>query len=287
MELIPVYGINENQNELRAGGVLVAEAMKTGVGVLDKAMAILRVFPRGDVHFSPREISARTGFPVPTVYRLTRALEEHGLLEKEGERFKLGLALLHLGARVAGGIELRREVMPHLEWLSERTGENAELHIRREEARVPVELVRSSQNLRPFVEIGAPLPLHLGAAGKVLLAWLPEEEQVSLGAASAARFGDTEVFDKETLRERLKSVRMEGWAASDGERSPGVAAIAAPVFGAAGEVEGALLLSAPSVRLPARQRRKFVALVCEAAARASRDLGYDGGLSPSKREVTA
>jgi DNA-binding IclR family transcriptional regulator len=267
--------------------VRVTEAVKTSVGVLDKAMAILRVFPRGDVYFSPREISARTGFPVPTVYRLTRALEEHCMLEKEGERFKLGLALLHLGGRVAGSIELRREVMPHLKWLSERTGENAELHIRREEARVPVELVRSSQNLRPFVEIGAPLPLHLGAAGKVLLAWLPEEEQDSLGAASAARFGGTEVFAKETLRESLRRVRVEGWAASDGERSPGVAAIAAPVFGAGGEVEGALLLSAPSVRLPARQRRKFVALVCEAAARASRDLGYDGGLSPSKKEGTA
>ena len=265
----------------------MTEAVKTGVGVLDKAMAILRVFPRGDVYFSPREISARTGFSVPTVYRLTRALEEHGLLEKEGEGFKLGLALLHLGACVAGGIELRREVMPHLKWLSERSGENAELHIRRQETRVPVELVRSSQNLRPFVEIGAPLPLHLGAAGKVLLAWLPEEEQDSLGAASAARFGGTEVLDTEALRERLRRVRMEGWAVSDGERSPGVAAIAAPVFGAGGEVEGALLLSAPSVRLPARQRRKFVPLVREAAARASRDLGYDGGLPPSSTEETA
>ena len=136
------------------------------VGVLDKAMAILRVFPRGDVFFSPREISARTRLPVPTVYRLARALEEHGLLEKEGERFKLGLALLHLGARVAGGIELRREVMPHLEWLSELTGENAELHIRREEARVPIELVRSSQNLRPFVEIGEPLAAAPGRCGQ-------------------------------------------------------------------------------------------------------------------------
>jgi len=261
------------------------DAVRTKVGVLDKAMAILRIFPRGDVALGPREISARTGLSLPTVYRLARALEEHGLLEREGERFKLGLELLHLGARVAGGIELRREVMPHLEWLSERTGENAELHIRREETRVPVELVRSSQNLRPFVEIGAPLPLHLGAAGKVLLAWLPEEKQGALAAASAARFGGTEAFD--ALRERLRQVRMEGWAASDGERSPGVAAIAAPVFGAGGEVEGALLLSAPSVRLPAKQRRKFIPLVREAAARASRDLGYDGGLSPSKREETA
>lgn len=265
----------------------MGDTVRTKVGVLDKAMAILCVFPRGDVSFSPREIAARTGLSLPTVYRLVRALEEHGLLEKEGERFKLGLALLDLGARMAGGIELRREVLPHLEWLSERTGENAELHIRREEARVPVELVRSSQNLRPFVEIGAPLPLHLGAAGKVLLAWLPEEEQGSLAAASAARFGGAEAFDAGALRERLRKVRLEGWAASDGERSPGVAAIAAPVFGVRGEVEGALLLSAPSVRLPAKQRRKFVPLVCEAAARASRDLGYAGGLSPSRKEETA
>jgi DNA-binding IclR family transcriptional regulator len=267
--------------------VRVADAVKTKVGVLDKAVAILRVFPRGDVILGPREISARTKLSLPTVYRLAGALEEHGLLEKEGERFKLGLGLLHLGTRVAGGIELRREVRPHLEWLSERTGENAELHIRREEVRVPIELVRSSQNLRPFVEIGEPLPLHLGAAGKVLLAWLPEDEQEALAAASAERFQGTGMFDADAFLERLRKVRTEGWAASDGERTPGVAAIAAPVFGAGGGVEGSLLLSAPSVRLPARQRRKFVPLVREAAAKASRDLGYEGGLPPASTEETA
>jgi DNA-binding IclR family transcriptional regulator len=129
--------------------------------------------------------------------------------------------------------------------------------------------------------------LHLGAGGKVLLAWLPEENQGSLAAASAARFGGTEAFDSGALREELREVRTEGWAASDGERSPGVAAIAAPVFGAGGDVEGALLLSAPSVRLPAKQRRRFVPLVREAAARASRDLGYEGGVPASSMEETA
>jgi IclR family acetate operon transcriptional repressor len=129
--------------------------------------------------------------------------------------------------------------------------------------------------------------LHLGAAGKVLLAWLPEGERGSLAAASAARFGGAEAYDAEALRERLRKVRMEGWAASDGERSPGVAALAAPIFGAGGEVEGALLLSAPSVRLSAKQRQKFVPLVREAAARAARELGYDGDLSSSKSEETA
>ncbi len=263
------------------------DQVETQVGVLDKMMAILRAFPGGNDDLNPRDIATRTGISLPTVYRLARALQEHGLLRKEGERFKLGLTLLHLGARVAQGIELRRDIVPHLEWLSERTGENAELHVRREEARIPIELAQSSQNLRPFVEIGAPLPLHLGAAGKVLLAWLPEKEQGSLAAASAARFGGTEPFDTKALRERLRKVRMEGWAASDGERSPGIAAIAAPVFGAGGKIEGALLLSAPSVRLPAKQRRRFALLVREAAARASRDVGYDGGLPGSSMEETA
>ena len=265
----------------------VTYRVETQVGVLDKTMAILQAFPGGNDALNPRDIAGRTAISLPTVYRLAHALERHGLLRKEGERFKLGVALMHLGARAAQGIELRREILPHLEWLSERTGENAELHVRREEARIPIELAQSSQNLRPFVELGAPLPLHLGAAGKVLLAWLPEPEQASLATASAARFGPAEALDAEALRERLRKVRMEGWAVSDGERSPGVAAIAAPVFGIGDKVEGALLLSAPSVRLPAKQRRKFVLLVREAAARASKDVGYGGDLRPSSMEGTA
>ena len=80
---------------------------------------------------------------------------------------------------------------------------------------MPIELVRSSQNLRPFVEIGEPLPLHLGAAGKVLLAWLPEDEQEALAAASAERFQGMGMFDADAFWERLRKVRTEGWAASD------------------------------------------------------------------------
>lgn len=241
-------------------------------------MEILRSFPRGDLALSPREVAGRTGIALPTVYRLMGALVEHGMLEKSGGRYRLGVSLLYLGGRVAGGMEVRRQALPHLEWLNAGTGENAELHVRRREARIPVELVQSAQNLRPIVEIGEPIPLHLGAAGKVLLAWLPEERWDGLARMSAERFGDAD-FDAVDLRARLRKVRATGWSATDGERSPGVAALAAPIFGADGGVAGAMVLSAPSVRLPARQRRKLVPMVREAAARASNDLGYAGGPS--------
>ncbi len=252
------------------------KARETKVGVLDKAMAILLAFPRGDLALSPSEIAARTGFPLPTIYRLAQALCEHGLLMKEGPRFRLGMTLARLGMLAVEGIDVRRQARRHLQWLNEQTGENAELHLRHEETRVVIEVVSSPHNLRPFAAVGAPLPLHRGAAGKVLLAWLAPAEREALTVESAARFGSDQSFDLEGFTAELRRVRAAGWAMSAGERIPGVAAIAAPIFAADGQVAGALTLVAPAARLEEAQRSHYTPLVCEAARRASRDLGYGG-----------
>ncbi|WP_069803112.1 IclR family transcriptional regulator [Thermogemmatispora onikobensis] len=255
------------------------EARATRVGVLDKAMAILEAFPRGESALLPQEIAERTGLPLPTVYRLAQALAEHGLLMKEGSRFRLGLTLLRLGLLVAESIDVRRQALPHLTWLNSQTGENAELHIRQHEARVVIEVVRSPHNLRPFAEIGAPLPLHRGAAGKILLAWLPDEERLALAHASRERFDSERAagergWDVGGFVAELERVRRQGWAYSEGERVAGVAGLAAPIFDRGGQVVAALTLVAPAARLGPEQRERAIPLVCEAARRASYDMGH-------------
>jgi DNA-binding IclR family transcriptional regulator len=250
------------------------EARENRVGVLDKAMSILAVFPRGDLALSPLEIAARTSLPLPTVYRLAQALSEHGLLMKDGQRFRLGMTLLRLGMLVAESIDVRQQALRHLKWLNEQTEENAELHIRHVATRMVIEVVNSPHNLRPFADIGAPLPLHRGAAGKVLLAWLPGAEQEALVAASVAHFDSYQAFDFHRLFAELEQIRAVGWAISDGERVPGVSAIAAPIFDATGHIAGALTLVAPSARLGDEQRARYTPLVCEAARRTALDLGY-------------
>lgn len=257
--------------------------IKTGVGVLDRVMTILHTFMDGDSLLSPLEIAAHTNLPLPTVYRLTQALSEHGMLEKDGQHFRLGITLMHLGALVAEHIDLGWQTLPHLRWLNEQTGENAELHIRNAETRIVVETVRSSQSLRPFVAIGAPLPLHLGAAGKVLLAWLPEQEKNALAQASAERFPGEQPLDLHILQEQLEQIRNAGWAISIAERAPGVAAIAAPIFNAQHEVVGAMTLTAPSMRLTTKQRQALTPHVQEAATRISHDLGFTKGTDRLRR----
>jgi DNA-binding IclR family transcriptional regulator len=246
----------------------------TKVGVLDKAMRILHTFPGGDIALTPQQIARSTGMPLPTVYRLAQVLSEHGWLMKEGQQYRLGMTLLRMGAKVAAGIDVRSCALPHLRWLREQTNENAELFVRSNESRIAIEVALSPHNLRVFVEIGTPVPLHVGAAGKILLAWLPDTEQSELIMASAAHYSDHPLGDVQTLKMKLARVRKAGWAMSEGERTAGLSAIAAPIFNVSKEVAGAMALVAPTVRLGAEEQAKYIPLVCEAARRTSLDMGY-------------
>lgn len=245
----------------------------TRVGVLDKAMRILHTFPVGGIGLTPQQIARSTDIPLPTVYRLVQVLNEHGWLMKEGPRYRLGLTLLRLGAKVAEGIDVRSCALPHLRWLRDQTSENAELFIRFNESRIAIEAVLSPHNLRAFVEVGTTVPLHVGAAGKVLLAWLSEGEQNNLIIASATRYSAHPLDDIQVLKRNLARVRETGWVVSEGERAVDLTAIAAPIFNVHKEVVAAMTLVAPAVRLGAKEQDVSIPLVCEAARRVSLDMG--------------
>jgi DNA-binding IclR family transcriptional regulator len=249
------------------------EVQDTKVGVLDKAMSILHAFPGGDVALSPTQLAKHTKMPLPTVYRLAQSLCEHGMLTKEGQKFRLGMTLLRLGAMVAEGIDLRALALPHLRWLNAQTDENAELQIYYKEARIAIEVIRSPHNVRPFIDIGSPQPLHLGAGGKILLAWLPDEEQSALITKSIARFKHP-VRDVQALKNSLAKIHAVGWVSSEGERAANVSAIAAPIFDVNGYVVGAIVLAAPTIRLGAKERARYLPLVRDAARHTSLDMGY-------------
>ncbi|GAB3556584.1 IclR family transcriptional regulator [Spelaeicoccus albus] len=237
-------------------------------------MGILNAYAPGDRALTPQAVAERVGLPLPTVYRLMHSLAAHGMLEKTGAGFRLGLALLRLGARVTASIDLRQVVTPYLESLNAATGENAELHVLRGETRVSIESVLSAQNLRPIVQIGETLPIHVGASGRALLAWMPAERAIELAKASAHRFGGLDHTNWTQFNDLLAAARRDGWTESESERADGVAALAAPIFGLNGTVAGALVLSGPSARLTARVRAEFAPLIRQAGKEASLAAGF-------------
>lgn len=204
----------------------------SGVGVLDKAMAVLSA-----VEAQPRslaELVAATGLSRPTAHRLAVALEAHGLLRRDDEgRFCLGLRLIALGHEAAEALPVWAAARPTLAWLLGETGESVQLFVRDGAERVCVESLESTRELRTIVPVGARLPLTAGSAARVLL----------------GETGD------------------DGWVASVAEREEGVASVSAAVRGPSGEVLAAVSVSGPIHRFGDHPGERFGAAVADAARR--------------------
>ena len=131
----------------------------SGVGVLDKAMAVLAAVE--DAPRSLAELVDATGLSRATAHRLARALEVHGLVRRTPDgRFAVGPRL--------DAVALPELARPALEALSHATGESVQLFVRRGDRRLCVAALESPNELRTIVPVGAFLPLDRGSAGRVL-----------------------------------------------------------------------------------------------------------------------
>lgn len=239
----------------------MAEARSSGVETLDRAVAVLEAVEGGAHRFTA--IVASTGLPRATVHRLIRALDALGFLAHfPGLGYRLGPRLLRLANEAMRELPLRDLAHPVLERLARETGESAQLYVRSGDARVCIDAVESSQELRTIVPVGASLPLHAGSAAKVLLAYAPDAERHLRKAE-----------DRERFAREVAAVRSRGWASSADERQPGVGSVSAPVLGPYEIVLAVVSVSGPATRIGRGSARRYAAAVTAAAREIERALG--------------
>lgn len=227
----------------------------SGVGVLDKAVAILTTLESGPHTLA--QLVAATGIARPTAHRLAVALEFHRMVTRDlGGRFVLGPRSSELAA-AAGEDRLLAAAAPALVALRDATGESAQLYRRQGDLRICVAVAERVSGLRDSVPIGSALTMQAGSAAQVLLAW-EDSERIHRGLTNA-RF----------TAAQLAAVRRRGWAQSMGEREAGVASVSAPVRGPNGKVIAAVSISGPIERLGRQPGRLHAAVVAATAARLS------------------
>lgn len=203
----------------------------SGIGVLDKAMALLAVVEREPASLA--ELVERGGMSKSTTHRLAAALEAHGLVGRDdGGRYHLGGRLVALGRAAAAARPIGELAEPVLAELRDATGESAQLYMRQGGHRVCVAALDSPHELRTIVAPGAVLPLGVGSGGRVLA-------------------GD--------------AVGRGGWLESVEDRAPGVASVSAPVRDGGGALVAAISVSGPIDRIGRSPGRRHGAEVVAAA----------------------
>jgi IclR family KDG regulon transcriptional repressor len=246
---------------------------------LDRALHILDLLKTKRGGFGVTEISREIGLNKTSVYRMLSTFVRHGYAEQdsETERYKLGYKVLELSSSLLESIDLRKEARVFLKELEEMTNEVIHLVVYDRGEVVYIEKLEGNETLRMHSRVGTRAPMHCTSVGKVILAYLPQEEVLSIFERyEFDPHTPYTIVDKEVLLDHLIDIRKKGYALDLEENEVGITCIAAPIFDHSGKVIAAFSVSGPTTRMTSNRLGELKDHMMDLSRKISGRLGYRG-----------
>src|SRR5699024_7211753 len=246
---------------------------KTGnLLVLTKITAILDSFTLREPRLTLSQIRERTDLPQSTVQRLVTNLVDQGFLDLDDDCYRIGILLSFLPSPANRAVPTLELISPVLTKLRDMTGESTALYIAEGTYRVCIALAETHAALRREMHVGKIIPLHIGSAGHVLLAWQPELMKRIL-ETPLEPMTEESLIAPERLQNKVREARRLGYSISAGELEDGASGLSAPVFDSSARIYGAVSILGPSSRMPIDKCEAWVEDLLEAAENMTRVLG--------------
>lgn len=243
---------------------------------VENSVRVLTAFTDQDAELSIAELTRRLRMPKSTVHRLAATLANIHMLEQnpDNAKYRLGILVFELGALARRKMDFAAIAKPFLMKLREETDESVHLAILDHLNVITVNSLESKQSIRMSLTIGMRKPSHATAAGKMLLAFRPQETVAQLFATNPAKKTPNTITDPVVFARELAAIRSCGYAVSDMENELGVRSLAAPVRDQYGHVLAAVSIVGPAHRLSKKVLAGFSANVVQAGDDISSCLGY-------------
>lgn len=205
------------------------------------------------------EIGEHIGVSTSAVHAHLQTMEKRGYVTRDGFEYRPSLRYLGIGEQVKRDhIDIYEAGREEIKTLAKETGEFGWIMVEERGHGIFVskeagENAVETGNFPP----GKPTPLQATAAGKSILAHLPEDardeilEQTELRAVT-----QNTITDPDVLRDQLETIRDRGYALSSEESVHGIRSVAAPVLSADQEVLGAISISGPVSRIGGERFRE-------------------------------
>ena len=243
---------------------------------LERGLRMLQLFDRKRRRLTGAEMARALAIPRSTAFRLAHTLDLFGFLERDGDHYRIGPAVLRLGFESISSLDLSELGRPVVERLCEESGLPSQLVIR--DGREVVVVLKASPPaaLVSNVVVGTRFPAHATILGRVLLsdvddaalsALYPESTLPVVSRRSPRTLAELKRF--------LREDRTRGYAVSESFFEQGISAVAAPVKGADGLIVAAISVTAQQPKLePKSLRERLVTSVVRAAGELSHRLNY-------------
>jgi len=256
---------------------LVSRGVECGAGSLPRAARILGHLARNRESMSIRVMSASLDIPKTTLHRVLDSLVKLELLEvTAGGLYGWGPELRTIATAVNQAHDLSRLAAPILREISDRFNETMLLSIydAKTLSIVFIEQAQGRQPIRYHPTMDTPRPIHAGASGRSVLAFLPHAEIERILANGLPAITDKTITDTAAMMADLQDVRARGYAVSRGERTVGAVGIGCPILGRDGSAIGGIMMTIPEYRFRRSMEKGIAAAIHDGARWISRQLGF-------------
>ncbi|HVH88841.1 MAG TPA: IclR family transcriptional regulator [Terriglobales bacterium] len=252
------------------------ESKSAPVGVVTKVLRILETLHDVPAGLQLKDVAQQTGINKSTAYRFLAHLEHDGYVFRDASgAYAIGVRLARLASGSSYQTTLRKLSRPILQQLWRTTGETVNLAVLDGREVLYLDVMESSHTFRLVSQVGLRRPVYCTALGKVMLAFIPEEEQqYFFEGMSFERFTPHTIRGAVQLRKEFAVIRQRGYSLDNEEAYLGSRCIGAPIFEASGKIAAALSVSGPTTRVTREKVPAFAAAAKNAAMAVSRTLGY-------------
>jgi len=222
-----------------------------GTAAFSKFMSVLQLVADADASPNVAALSAGTGFPRSTVYRIVAALVAEGLISENPDEatFSLGPRLINLASRSWERSSLRVASVDALRELRDLTRETVHLAVPSLPGMVYIDKLESPQTVRMASRVGTRVTLYSSSVGKAYLAALaPAARDRLIEQLELARFTEHTITSRAKLRKEIEATAERGYAIDNEENEMQIFCYGAAILGADATPVGCVSISMPLFR---------------------------------------
>ena len=196
------------------------------------------------------DIAELTDVSKSTAHRHLSMLTNHGYVTQGDKRYRLSFRFLDIGAHLRNRDPLYKQIKRTLQTIADKTHEFVGFVVEERGLGMFLYTEMGSEGVQHDNRVGSTMHLHQSAAGKVILANLPEERvDEIIDDHGLPEQTEHTITDRDELEKELETVEQRGFATAREEYAESLMAVAAPIHYPDESLAGAVIVAAPTHRM--------------------------------------
>jgi DNA-binding IclR family transcriptional regulator len=248
--------------------VLVREDAGGSVKSANRVLDLFEALGTWNSGLTHSELSEQLGIPKSSLSQLLKTMVSRGYvtLDASQKKYHLGIKVHAISNRSSEFSSLADIAQTFLERITELTGESTFLNVLEGNSARLIARVIGPQPLVTALSIGQTVPLYATAAGRAILAFLPDQMRLDyLARVQIDPLTPRTVKSTDELAKLLSVITTDRLSVSIDELVVGMTGISVPVLASHGNAIGSLTASMPTVRYDESVKKKVASVLYQYA----------------------